>query len=97
MLMKEKTKVALGAAQNTPGEILFEEFMEPLGLSVRELARRMGCDPSRVSAIVRGKRSITADTSLMLGKALGVSPQFWIGIQCDHDLAKSALKHPELV
>ena len=57
----------------------------------RELARRMGCGPMRVSEIVRGKRSITAETSILLGRALGVSPAFWLGIQMDHDLALAAL------
>jgi len=60
-------------------------------LSLRELARRMGCGPMRISEIVRGKRSITAETSILLGRALGVSPAFWLGIQMDHDLALAAL------
>ena len=64
-------QIALGAAAVTPGEILAEEFLEPLGLSHRELARRMEVNPMRVNEIVRGQRAITADTALRLAEALG--------------------------
>jgi addiction module HigA family antidote len=87
----KKNSIPLGPALNTPGEILRDEFLVPMELSLRELARRMGCGPMRVSEIVRGKRSITAETSILLGRALGVSPAFWLGIQMDHDLALAAL------
>jgi len=90
-LNMKKNSIPLGPALNTPGEVLRHEFLVPLGLSLRELARRMGCGPMRVSEIVRGKRSITAETSILLGRALGVSPAFWLGIQMDHDLALAAL------
>jgi len=60
-------------------------------LSLRELARRRGCGPMQVSEIVRGKRSITAERSILLGLALGVSPAFWLDIQMDHDLDLAAL------
>ncbi len=86
-----KTKIPLGPAAVTPGEILLKEFLTPLGLTMRELARRMGCGPMRVSEIVRGKRPITAETSILLGRALGLSPSFWLGIQADRDLAKAAI------
>lgn len=93
--MKKQNMIPLGPAKVSPGEILLEEFIKPMGLTVRGLARKMGCTPMRISEIVRGKRKITAETSLMLSKALGVSPQFWIGIQTDHDLAIAVQKHPE--
>ena len=83
--------IPLGPAANTPGEILKEEFLIPLGLSLRETARRMGCGPMRLSDIVRGKRAVTAETSILLGKVLGVSPAFFLGLQMDHDLAKVAV------
>lgn len=87
----KKYSIPLGPALNTPGEILRDEFLVPMELSLWELARRMGCGPMRVPEIVRGKRSITAETSILLGHALGVSPAFWFGIQMDHDLALAAL------
>jgi antitoxin HigA-1 len=86
-----KEQVALGAAAVTPGEILAEEFLEPLGLSHRELARRMEVNPMRVNEIVRGQRAITADTALRLAEALGTSARFWMNLQTNHDLAIAAL------
>jgi addiction module HigA family antidote len=69
-----------------PGEILLEDFMKPLALSINRLARELIVPPGRVSAIVNGKRSITADTALRLGKYFGVSPELWMGLQADYDL-----------
>lgn len=69
-----------------PGEILHEEFMKPLGVSINALAREIAVPPNRVSDIVNGKRSITADTALRLGKYFGVSPEVWLGLQADYDL-----------
>ena len=86
-----KERMALGAAAVTPGEILAEEFLEPLGFTQREIARRMGVTPMRVSEIVRGKRSITADTALRLADALGTSARFWMNLQSSYDLAIAAL------
>jgi len=89
--MKKQNTIPLGPAANTPGEILREEFLEPMGLSMRELARQMGCSPMALSEIVRGKRAVTARMSILLGQALGLSPAFFLGLQMDHDLAKAAL------
>jgi antitoxin HigA-1 len=69
-----------------PGEVLYEEFMKPLGISINALAREISVPPNRVSDIVNGKRSITADTALRLGKYFGVSPELWLGLQADYDL-----------
>jgi addiction module HigA family antidote len=69
-----------------PGEILYEEFMKPMGLSINALAREIDVPPNRISDIVNGKRSITADTALRLGKYFGVSPELWLGLQADYDL-----------
>ncbi len=69
-----------------PGEILLEEFMLPLGLSINALARELDAPPNRISAIVRGERAITADTALRLGKYFGVSPELWLGLQADYQL-----------
>lgn len=69
-----------------PGEILYEEFMRPLGISINALARDIDVPPNRISEIVNGKRAITADTALRLGKYFGVSPELWLGLQTDYDL-----------
>jgi addiction module HigA family antidote len=69
-----------------PGEILCEEFMKPLEVSINSLSRESAVPPNRVSDIVNGKRSITADTALRLGKYFGVSPEIWLGLQVDYDL-----------
>lgn len=69
-----------------PGEILLEDFMKPLGISINKLARDIAVPPGRISTIVNGKRAITADTALRLGKYLGVSSELWLGLQVDFDL-----------
>jgi len=69
-----------------PGEILLEEFMKPMDISINRLARDIAVPPGRISGIVNGKRSITADTALRLGKYFGVSPQTWMGLQAEYDL-----------
>ena len=69
-----------------PGEILREEFMKPLGISINRLARDIAVPPGRISAVVNGKRAITADTALRLGKYFGVAPGVWIGLQGDYEL-----------
>ena len=69
-----------------PGEILYEEFMKPLNLSANQLARDIDVPPGRISEIINGKRSITADTALRLGKYFGVSPEIWLNLQADYDM-----------
>jgi antitoxin HigA-1 len=69
-----------------PGEILYEEFMKPMEVSINALSREIAVPPNRVSDIVNGKRGITADTALRLGKYFGVSPELWLGLQVDYDL-----------
>jgi len=69
-----------------PGEILREDFMDPVGLSINQLARNIGVPPNRISEIVNGKRAITADTALRLQRYFGVEAQFWLNLQSDFDL-----------
>ena len=69
-----------------PGEILYEEFMKPMAVSINALSREIAVPPNRISDIVNGKRSITADTALRLGKYFGVSPELWLNLQVDYDL-----------
>ena len=69
-----------------PGEILKLEFLEPMGLSQNRLAIALRVPARRINEIVLGKRSITADTALRLGRYFGMSPQFWLGLQMDYEL-----------
>lgn len=70
----------------TPGEVLEEEFMKPLNISQNQLARDIDVPPSRIHAIVHGRRSITADMALRLGKYFQTSAQMWINLQSHYDL-----------
>jgi addiction module HigA family antidote len=69
-----------------PGEVLSEEFLKPMGLSQNRMALDIGVPPRRINEIVLGKRRITADTALRLGRYFNMSPQFWLGLQMDYDL-----------
>lgn len=69
-----------------PGEILLEEFIEPLGITQHRLAVAIGVPPRRINEIVHGKRRISADTALRLGRYFGTSAQFWIDLQSHYDL-----------
>ena len=69
-----------------PGDILMEEFMRPLGLSINALARALAVPANRVSGIVNGTRGISADTALRLGKYFRTSPEIWLDLQSDYDL-----------
>nr|WP_245802193.1 HigA family addiction module antitoxin [Corynebacterium pacaense] len=78
-----------------PGEILSQEFMEPLGLSQNGLARAIGVPPRRINEIIHGKRAITADTALRLAAYLGPDPRFWLTLQAHYDLSVAYLAHRE--
>ena len=69
-----------------PGEILRGEFLEPMEISQYRLAKDISVSPRRINEIVHGKRSITADTALRLGRFFGMSPQFWLNLQTRYDL-----------
>ncbi|MEY3463249.1 MAG: hypothetical protein RLZZ468_1027 [Cyanobacteriota bacterium] len=69
----------------TPGELLQEEFLQPLGVSQHRLAKAIGVPASRISEIVTGQRAITADTDLRLCRFLGLSPGYWLRAQAAHD------------
>lgn len=69
-----------------PGEILLEEFLKPMALSQTALARALGVPPRRINEIVLGKRAVTADTDLRLGRYFGLSEGFFLRLQADHDL-----------
>ena len=90
--MNDANSIPRGPAALSPGEILQEEFLVPLGLSQTDLAEKMGVGRMRVNEIVRGQRAITAETAILLSRALGTSARFWMNLQTSHDLAKAALK-----
>jgi addiction module HigA family antidote len=71
------------------GEILLEEFLNPMDISQNRLARAMAVPPRRINEIVHGKRAVTADTAIRLALALGTSEQFWMGLQADFDLEEA--------
>ena len=70
----------------TPGEILREDFMKPLRISINRLSRDLVVPPNRISEIVNGKRAITADTALRLQRYFGIEAQFWLNLQSEYDL-----------
>jgi len=78
------------AALIHPGEILLTEFMEPLGLSAYRLAKDLDVPAPRIGDVVRGKRSISADTALRLGIYFGLPAQFWLNLQNEYDLRLAA-------
>ena len=69
-----------------PGEILREEFLQPMGISQYRLAKDISVAQRRISEITQGKRSITADTALRLGRYFGMEAQFWLNLQSRYDL-----------
>ncbi len=73
----------------SPGEVLLEEFLIPMGISRRALARAAGVPPRRINEVVLGKRGITAETAVRLAAVLGTSERFWLGLQADHDLEEA--------
>ena len=72
-----------------PGVILLEEFLEPMDLTQVALAEHLGIPTQRINEIIRGKRGITPDTAWLLSQAFGTTPQFWLNLQINHDLAKN--------
>jgi addiction module HigA family antidote len=73
-------------APTHPGEILAEEFLNPMGLTQAEAARRMGMSTNRLNELVRGKRGVTAATAIRLAGLLGTSPELWLNLQATWDL-----------
>lgn len=83
---------------STPGEILREEFLEPLGISQYRLAKAIGKPQSAISDIVHGRRSITPEMALLLGRALGTTAQFWLNLEANYQLKLlEAAEQPQVV
>ncbi len=79
-----------------PGVILMEEFLGPMGISQYRLAKDISVSPRRINEIVHGKRSITADTALRLGRFFSMSPRFWLNLQTRYDLEVTEWSHAPL-
>ncbi len=75
-----------------PGEVLKEEFLDPMGISAYRLARETGLSQTRIGQIVRCSRGITAETALKFGKFFGISPEFWLNLQTLYDLEEARRK-----
>ncbi len=72
-----------------PGEILREEYLVPLGLSARALAKQLDIPANRLTEIMRGTRDVTADTAIRLGRYFGTDPRFWLNLQVAYDLSRA--------
>lgn len=73
-----------------PGEILKEEFLDPLNISATALAARLGVPPNRITRLIRGEVSVTAETATLLSAALSTTPDFWMNLQLHYDLERAA-------
>jgi addiction module HigA family antidote len=89
-MARNTTKKPSARVRSHPGEILVHEFMAPLELSARGLAEALGVPPNRITQIVAGQRSMTADTAHRLSRYFGTTPEFWMNLQTAHDLSKAA-------
>jgi antitoxin HigA-1 len=76
-----------------PGEVLREEYLVPLGLSARALAKLLDVPADRLTEIMRGTRDVTADTAIRLGRYFGTDPRFWLNLQAAYDLSKAEKAH----
>ncbi len=85
----------VSATPISPGEVLQQEFLQELGVSQRALARAIGVPAMRISEIVRGKRGVTADTAIRLGRYVGTSPEFWLNLQSGWELSVVRQKRAE--
>lgn len=90
MAGRKKNAIGAGWGWNIhPGEILREEFLMPMGLSVYQLSRQIHLTRSRVNDIVRERRAITADTAVRLARFFGTTPQLWMNMQASYELRKA--------
>ena len=76
-----------------PGEVLRAEFLEPLGMSASALGQAIDVPANRLTEIIRGRRGMTADTAIRLGRYFKTDPQFWLNLQDAHDLSKASGKN----
>jgi antitoxin HigA-1 len=76
-----------------PGEVLKQEYLVPLEMSARALAKELGVPANRLTEIIRGTRDVTADTAIRLGRYFRTDPRFWLNLQAAHDLSKAERAH----
>ena len=79
-------------ANITPGEILIEDFLKPMSISQYRLAKEIGVPTRRINEIILGKRSISADTALRLGRFFGITPEFWLNLQAHYDIEQESAR-----
>ena len=105
MLMKSKSQITTNKISRRlptnrppthPGEMLLEEFVKPLNITQTELAQKLGVSYPRLNEIIKGRRSVTPDTALRLSQVVGMSADFWLGLQQDWDLWH-AMKSPKAI
>jgi len=87
----EKDVIHNGMRPIHPGEILLEEYLEPLGISVGKLAKAIHVTPARIYEIISERRGVTANTAIRLGRAFGTTPQFWLNLQMSYDIRKQEI------
>jgi len=81
----------------TPGEILLEEFLKPMEISQNQLAKDLNVPPNRISQIIHGKREITADSALRLGRYFNIEPEFWLNLQARYNMKEIRKKVGSLI
>ena len=96
--MSKSSSTAKGVALSDrvtthPGEMLSAEFLKPLGMSIHAVAIALRVPATRIGAIVKGERAVTADTALRLARFFGTSAEFWMNLQAMHDLTKARLEN----
>jgi antitoxin HigA-1 len=89
-ITKESTMTRL---RTHPGEVLKQEYLVPLEMSARALAKELGVPANRLTEIIRGTRDVTADTAIRLGRYFRTDPRFWLNLQAAHDLSKAERAH----
>lgn len=93
--MNEKKSDLIGLS--TPGEVLKEEFLDPMGITPYALAKAIFVDPPRIAAIIKGRRKITADTAIRFSKFFGNSAEFWLNMQSRYDLEILQENHDQAI
>jgi antitoxin HigA-1 len=83
----------LARIRTHPGEILREEFLFPVGLSARALAKALGVPANRITEIMRGERDVSADTAVRLARYFRTDPRFWLDLQTAHDISKAQVEN----
>src|SRR5271163_2728106 len=92
-LLRVSSNTTMARLRTHPGEVLREEYLLPLGLSARALAKLLDAPANRLTEIMRGTRDVTADTAIRLGRYFNTDPRFWLNLQAAHDLSKAEKAH----